>query len=114
MSQPRSAAAVVLIREKPQLEVFWVRRSSHLAFQGGFHAFPGGQLDPDEDERLCAARELLEETGVRVDPVTLIDIGRWVTPPFVPRRFDTRFFMAKCPESEEPRIMTSENDFGAW
>jgi glyoxylase-like metal-dependent hydrolase (beta-lactamase superfamily II)/8-oxo-dGTP pyrophosphatase MutT (NUDIX family) len=114
LSQPRSAAAVVLVREKPQLEAFWVRRSPHLIFQGGFYAFPGGQLDPDEDARVCAARELQEETGVRVDPATLIDVGRWLTPAFVPRRFDTRFFMTKCPEGEEPRVMTEEHDLGEW
>ncbi len=114
MSQPKSAAAVVLVRENPQLEVFWVRRAPHLAFQGGFYAFPGGQLDPNEDDRFCAARELLEETGARLDPATLVDVGRWVTPAFVPRRFDTRFFMANCPEGEEPRILTGEHDLGEW
>ena len=76
-----------------------------MVFQGGFYAFPGGQVDRNEDAKACAARELLEETGVRVDPQTFIDIGRWVTPPFVPRRFDTLFFMAKCPHGEEARVM---------
>ena len=65
MASPRSAAAVILIRETPALEVFWVRRAPQMSFQGGFHAFPGGQLDPDEDAKVCAARELLEETGAR-------------------------------------------------
>lgn len=114
MNQPRSAATVVLVRERRHLEVFWVRRAPHLVFQGGFYAFPGGQLDPNEDDRVCAAREILEETGVRLDPATLVDAGRWVTPAFVPRRFDTRFFMANCPEGEEPQIMTKEHDLGEW
>ena len=110
MKQPRSAAAVVLTRKKPHLEVFWVKRSPQLAFQGGFYAFPGGQLDPSEDDRICAARELLEEVGVRVDPASLMDIGRWITPAFAPRRFDTRFFMTECPAGEEARIMTEEQE----
>jgi endoribonuclease LACTB2 len=114
MAQPKSAAAVVLLRENPELEVFWIRRSPHLVFQGGFYAFPGGQLDPEEEAHVCAAREVQEEVGVRLDPSTLIDVGRWVTPAFVPRRFDTRFFMAKSPEGEEPRLMTTEHDFGEW
>ena len=63
-----------------------------MVFQGGFHAFPGGQLDPNEDARVCAARELEEEVGVKVDPAMLRDVGRWLTPAFVPRRFDTCFF----------------------
>ena len=114
MKQPKSAAAVVLIRKRPHLEVFWMKRSPQLAFQGGFYAFPGGQLDPSEDDRICAARELLEEVGVRVDPASLMDIGRWITPAFAPRRFDTRFFMTECPAGEEARIMTEEHDLGEW
>ena len=117
MASLRSAAAVILVRSRPsdaQLEVFWVRRAEQMAFQGGFYAFPGGQLDPDEDVSVCAARELSEEIGVRVDPAALLDVGRWVTPAFSPRRFDTRFFLAECPAGEEPRVNTTEHDFGEW
>jgi len=85
-----------------------------MSFQGGFYAFPGGQLDPNEDAAECAARELFEEIGVQINPATLIDVGRWVTPAFSPRRFDTRFFLAECPAGEEPRLNTEENDFGEW
>jgi glyoxylase-like metal-dependent hydrolase (beta-lactamase superfamily II)/8-oxo-dGTP pyrophosphatase MutT (NUDIX family) len=114
MANPRSAAAVILVRETSDLEVFWVRRSPQMNFQGGFHAFPGGQLDPEEDARVCAARELFEEVGVRVDPASLLDVGRWVTPAFAPRRFDTRFFLTKCPPGEQARVMTTEHDIGEW
>jgi glyoxylase-like metal-dependent hydrolase (beta-lactamase superfamily II)/ADP-ribose pyrophosphatase YjhB (NUDIX family) len=85
-----------------------------MMFQGGFYAFPGGQLDANEDARVCAARELFEEVGVRIDPGKFIDVGRWVTPAFAPRRFDTCFFLAKCPVGEEARVMTTEHDIGEW
>src|SRR5436309_1063233 len=127
MASPRSAAAVILVRPSPgatrrplpvgeaeAIEVFWVRRAPQMIFQGGFYAFPGGQLDPEEDARVCAARELFEEIGVRIDPTTLVEVGRWVTPAFSPRRFDTRFFLTKCPPGEEPRLVTAEHDFGEW
>ena len=114
MASPRSAAAVILVRENPELEVFWVRRAPQMVFQGGFYAFPGGQLDPYEDSRVCAARELFEEIGVRVDPAALIDVGRWMTPAFAPRRFDTCFFLAMCPPDEDARVMTGEHDIGLW
>ena len=91
-----------------------MRRAPQMSFQGGFHAFPGGQLDPDEDAKICAARELLEETGARIDPDTFIDVGRWLTPAFAPRRFDTCFFLAKCPPGEEPHVATGEHDLGEW
>ena len=85
-----------------------------MMFQGGFYAFPGGQLDPDEDATVCAGRELFEEIGVRIDPATLVEVGRWVTPAFSSRRFDTRFFLAKCPPGEEPRLNSEEHDLGEW
>lgn len=114
MANPKAGAAIILVRESPDLEVFWVRRAPNLAFQGGFYAFPGGQLDPNENLRACAARELMEETGVRVAPSALMDVGRWVTPPFVPRRFDTCFFLARCPDSECATVASGEHDAGEW
>jgi glyoxylase-like metal-dependent hydrolase (beta-lactamase superfamily II)/8-oxo-dGTP pyrophosphatase MutT (NUDIX family) len=103
-----------MIREAPHLEVFWMRRSPHMLFQGGFHAFPGGKLEPDEDARACAARELHEETGASLNPALLLDAGRWVTPPFAPNRFDTNFFLATCPPGQTPHVASPEHDLGEW
>jgi ribonuclease/clavin/mitogillin len=74
------AAAVVLHRDGPAgREVFLVRRGEERRFAGGWHAFPGGRLDPEDADVpvdgasgqaaalvACAARELLEEAGVLV------------------------------------------------
>jgi len=75
---PRPAAAVILWRGGPDgREVFWVRRGQGLKFAGGFHAFPGGRVD-DDDQHVpvpglsgqeaahvaAACRELFEEAGV--------------------------------------------------
>ena len=77
----REAAIVVLVRgHDPDLETFWVRRSEAVSFMPGFHAFPGGKVNPedlelplegaaDERERVlraCAIREAFEEAGVLV------------------------------------------------
>ena len=166
---PKDAAAIILLRpdtnpENP--EVFWVKRSTKLAFLGGYRAFPGGQLEPsdaevqvsncDGAERAamisCAARELFEEVGVllprgsstlttgqraslfddlesgrmtwpqllehyglHLDANDFTFAGRWVTPPFAPRRFDTWFFLATCPPKQEPRVTEdSELQTGDW
>ena len=77
-STPVVATAVVLWRDGPAgREVLLVRRGAERRFAGGFHAFPGGRLDPEDAEVpvpglagdeatlvTCATRELFEETGV--------------------------------------------------
>ena len=79
------AACVILTRFAPPdgaLQVFLVRRSEKLVFLGGFHAFPGGRVDPADSlvavaqtpadcaSDFCSAalRELFEECGVLVAP----------------------------------------------
>jgi ribonuclease/clavin/mitogillin len=166
---PKDAAAVILLRagtDAMNPEVFWVRRSARMAFLGGFHAFPGGQLEASDAEvrvenceaaetaamMACAARELFEETGVlaarggetltKGQRASLLDdlesgrmsfaqllahyglyldardftfAGRWVTPPFSPRRFDTWFFLVTCPAKQEPQLKDAgELDAGEW
>ncbi|HEX8747142.1 MAG TPA: MBL fold metallo-hydrolase [Pyrinomonadaceae bacterium] len=166
---PKDAAAVILLKDGTAAsdpEVYWVRRSHKLAFLGGFHAFPGGQLDETDKETpvencddaekaamiACAAREVFEELGVLLargaqtltvgQRASLLDdleskrmtwpqllkhyglyldandwtyAGRWVTPPFSPRRFDTWFFMAHCPPKQEPRVAgDAELEAGEW
>jgi len=165
---PKDAAAIILLRQNTDPanpEVFWVKRSDKLAFLGGFHAFPGGQIDADDaevDVRNApnpetaamisgAARELFEELGVLVarggetltkgQRVSLLDdleagrmtwsallkhyelyldardftfVGRWVTPPFNVRRFDTWFFLVECPPKQEPNVIAGELASGEW
>ncbi|HEY0762393.1 MAG TPA: MBL fold metallo-hydrolase [Pyrinomonadaceae bacterium] len=165
---PKDAAAVILLRQDTDPanpEVFWVKRSDKLAFLGGFHAFPGGQIDAEDaevDVRNApnpetatmisgAARELFEELGVLVvrggealtrgQRVSILDdlesnrmswpallkhyelyldandftyVGRWVTPPFNARRFDTWFFLVNCPAKQEPNVVAGELASGEW
>jgi ribonuclease/clavin/mitogillin len=166
---PKDAAAIILLRpntDPSNPEIYWVKRSTKLAFLGGFYAFPGGQRETSDAEARvengageeqaamisCAARELFEETGVllargsqtltigqrasllddlesqRMGWPELLDLyglhldakdftfaGRWVTPPFAPRRFDTWFFLVTCPPKQQPKVTEdSELESGEW
>ena len=159
----RDAAAVVVFRKvEGGVEVFWIKREKKLRFAGGFYAFPGGKVDPaDRDVPVggadpesaalvaCAARELLEETGMlkargKVSATDLVAMrkalldekasfvsllakhalslhaddfgiaGRWVTPPFLPVRFDARFFLVERPLGQEAEVWPGELSEGEW
>lgn len=43
---------------------------------------------------------LLTAHHLRLDPQLLQPFAHWVTPPFVPKRFDTSFFLAKAPPGQ--------------
>lgn len=115
----RPSATVILTRRAPDLEVYLVERSQHTRFFPGYHAFPGGVLDPEDGEgpdarRRAAVRELHEETGVRVDPSALLEAGTLLTPPFAPMRYDTTFYACELPPDQAPRVEPGELVSGRW
>ncbi len=105
--QPVPAATVVLVKDhahQEDIEVLLVRRSSHLVFHGGHWVFPGGRVDEADFQAAgseleypaalkAAVRETREETGVELAEQRLIHTAHWTTPPRLPRRFCTWFFV---------------------
>lgn len=166
---PKDAAAMILFSDPADPKLFWVKRSPRLSFQGGWHAYPGGQLEAgDYTVRVlsCAAditaaacvaavREVFEETGLliargvealttarlteirdellaerisfaallarenlTIDAARLTEAPRWVTPPSVPKRFNTFFFTAWVPDcqdgAQQALIIPGELESGEW
>lgn len=65
----------------------------------GAWALPGGHVDAGETSRQAAARELAEETGVRVDAADLLQLGAWDAPGRDPRgRYVTVAYLAVVPD----------------
>ncbi|HEY8437908.1 MAG TPA: NUDIX domain-containing protein [Candidatus Limnocylindrales bacterium] len=124
-------------------EALLIHRPTSMAFGPGLHAFPGGRVDPadaaaaealgtESVERMAsslarnvadveaaalhvaAVREVAEEVGVWLDPAALVPIAHWTTPPFMPRRFATWFFVADLPPDAEPVFAADEVAAHRW
>jgi ribonuclease/clavin/mitogillin len=57
---------------------------------------------------------LLAHYDLSLDANDFTFAGRWVTPPFSARRFNTWFFLIKCPPKQEPHISAGELESGEW
>lgn len=126
-STPRPAATVILLRRASKhrtegLEVLLVRRNPEASFMPGVWVFPGGAVDEadatGDDEaahRACAVRELREEAGIELPAgAELVPYSRWITPEFVPVRFDTRFYIALAPPHSPPKPDGAETVDAGW
>ena len=70
----RVAAYALLVRgDGPDEEVLLTRMSSRTRIPGRW-TLPGGGLDHGEDPREALRREVLEETGLHVDPGAALDV----------------------------------------
>ena len=125
-------------------EILLTQRPSTMAFAANVHVFPGGRVDPSDADpanplahglspdaaaarlagtlepaaalahHVAAVRETLEETGIRIDIGDLVPMTRWVTPEFMPRRFDVRFFAAIVPAGTDIVTPSPEVAASRW
>lgn len=116
--QPVPAATVVLVRDHAKLEdieLLLVRRNTRLVFHGGHWVFPGGRIDAADFQaagcqleypaaRHAAVRETREEAGIELEEERLIHTAHWTTPPRLPRRFCTWFFIYPLTSAVEVRV----------
>ena len=127
--EPKPAATVILMRrggrhDSEGLEVLMVKRSEEAKFMPGVWVFPGGRVDEadlegreEEEAHVWAAlRELAEEAGIEVAPEAgeVLPWSRWITPEIVPRRYDTRFYVALAPAHATPTPDGTEMTEAAW
>lgn len=73
---------------------------------------PGGHVDKGEDLELAAKREVLEETGIKLDNLTLIDSKKFVShrtgKEFVVFAYKAKVFSASATNKNDPDREVSE------
>jgi glyoxylase-like metal-dependent hydrolase (beta-lactamase superfamily II)/8-oxo-dGTP pyrophosphatase MutT (NUDIX family) len=69
----------------------------------------GGQRFSD-----LVARHGLVREGLVIDARCFVPAGRWVTPPFLPARFDAQFFLVEMPGGQQASVWPGELADGEW
>jgi 8-oxo-dGTP pyrophosphatase MutT (NUDIX family) len=79
---------------------------------------PDGNAARGIQDALIADRpfaDILDETGLSIDAPALTPFARWVPKFHAVRRFDTMFFVARCPSGDwEPRVVERECAGAYW
>lgn len=61
-----------------------------------------------------ALARLLDEVGVSLELSELTPLSRWITPQLEPRRYDTRFYVARAPAEQRAEHDRLETVAGLW
>lgn len=83
----------------------------------GAQALP--QLELDELRRAVLEQrvrfgDVLAQRGFTLHASDFVPAGRWVTPPYMPVRFDARFFLVEAPAHHEAVVWPGELSWGGW
>jgi len=101
----RACAARELFEETGVLIARGVNRIQHHELESMRHTV-------SSEERPFA--NVLLEYDLQIDAAAFSPAGRWVTPPFAPRRFDTWFFLCWLPDGQAAKIENGELVAGEW
>jgi glyoxylase-like metal-dependent hydrolase (beta-lactamase superfamily II)/8-oxo-dGTP pyrophosphatase MutT (NUDIX family) len=58
--------------------------------------------------------QVVQRLGLQLRARDFLSAGRWITPPFMPIRFDAHFFLAEAPPTGVAEVWPGEAAEGAW
>lgn len=96
-SRPKVGLASVVVRDRKFL--LGKRKGSHGA---GTYGFPGGHLETGESWEACAARELMEETGMTASGFRFFGVTNDI---FNPENHYVTLFMLALDPVGEPKVL---------
>jgi len=74
----------------------------------------GAGWEMSDARRAVAAGAQFTTMVESIDGGALVPWVRWVTPEISPKRFDARFFLARAPDGQKPRVDGREATEGLW
>lgn len=86
-----------------------VRQSGQVL--AGKAEFPGGKCEPEESSRECVVRECLEETGVHVVPVRLLDHAEHE---YDHGRVDLEFWLCRVDRVRDAAVAVDDDPQGSF
>lgn len=107
------AAKAVIVNDNGQVLI--VRESAQCIgnTMTGKYGVPGGRLDPGESFEDALHREVMEEVGLRVEPIKPIGIGEWnPTINGIPHQIVAIFML--CKPLTDTVALSDEHDKFAW
>ncbi len=57
---------------------------------------------------------MIAREGLRLAADEMVHFGHWITPVWVPKRFDTHFFLTAAPHEQEDNLDSRESAEGVW
>ncbi|MFA6022611.1 MAG: NUDIX hydrolase [Candidatus Pacearchaeota archaeon] len=106
MERPGVGLSVIIFNSNDMKILMGKRKGAHGA---GQWAFPGGHIEKFETFEDCAKREVIEETGMRIELIDKYPVA--ATNDFFKeddKHYVTLFFRAHNWENQEPKLMEPE------
>ena len=100
--------------EEAGLLIACEHREDSLSFESPSRAKRFDTLRNAVDAGELGLAELAEEEELEFDAEGLVYFAHWITPDFEPKRYDTRFFAALAPPSQQHSHDEAETTHSAW
>lgn len=116
-----SSDAATLLKSDDQPLAYWMAAVRECYEESGvlLGTQNGEPLDASTVLALSGARAeefgaLCSGLGISLDFAAMRYFAHWITPEFAPRRFDTRFFVARMPHTQQASFAPGETLSGEW
>ncbi len=88
-------------------EILMTQRHTWMRIFPGYHAFPGGKIEPGEEPLETLKREIQEEVGVDLDVSKAIYHGIATTPRTHPYRYQTHYYSLELTLAQKTTISSN-------